>query len=67
MELKDDKLKGAKAIAEFLGEEERRVFYLLEKKQIPGFKYGGLWNARKSTLLQHIEKLEAAAVAEAVA
>ena len=61
MELKDDKLKGAKAIAEFLGEDERRVFYMLEKNQIPGFKYGGLWNARKSTLVKHIEKLEAAA------
>ncbi len=64
MELKDDKLKGAKAIAEFLGEDERRVFYMLEKNQIPGVKYGGLWNARKSTLVKHIEKLEAAAERE---
>ena len=66
MELKDDRLKGAKAIAEFLGEDERRVFYLLEKKQIPGFKYGGLWNARKSTLVRHIERLEAEALGREV-
>ncbi len=67
MELKDDMLKGAKAIAEFLGEDQRRVFYMLERKQIPGFKRGGLWNARKSTLVKQIEKLEAAAAEREVA
>ena len=63
MELKDDMLRGAKAIADFLGEEERRVFYMLERGQLHGFKRGGLWNARKSTLVKQIEKLEAAAAA----
>ena len=61
MELKDDMLTGAKAIAEFLGEDPRRTFYMLEKGQILGFKRGGRWNARKSTLVNQIEKLEAAA------
>lgn len=66
MELKDDLLRGAKAIADFTGEDQRRIFYMLEKGQIPGFKLGGRWNARKSTLVKHIEKLEAEALAEAV-
>ena len=67
MELKDDTLKGARAIAEFLGEDERRVFYMLERRQLPAFKWGGRWNARKSTLIKHIEKLEAGALETAVA
>ena len=60
--LADDLLRGAGAIASFLGTNERRVFYMLERKQIPGFKLGGLWNARKSTLVKYIEELEAEAV-----
>ena len=40
---------------------------MLERKQIPGFKRGGLWNARKSTLVKQIEKLEAAAAETEVA
>ena len=67
MELKDDKLKGAKAIGEFIGEDERRTFYMLEQRQLPAFKLAGRWNARKSTLIKHIEKLEAAALEPEVA
>ena len=67
MELKDDRLTGAKAIAEFLGEDQRRIFYMLEHRLIPAFKLGGRWNARKSTLVKHIEKLEAEALAGAAA
>lgn len=62
MELKDDMLTGAKAIGDHIGEDERRTFYLLENRQIPAFKLGGRWNARKTTLLKHIEKLEADAL-----
>lgn len=67
MELRDDKLKGAKAIAEFLGEDERRIFYMLERKQLPAFKFAGRWYARKSTLIAYIEKMEAGALEPAVA
>ena len=63
IDLADDRLSGAQEIAEFLGESLRRTFYLLEKSQIPAFKLGGRWCARKSTLLAHIEKLEAEATA----
>ena len=62
MELKNDRLTGAKAIGDFMGEDPRRIFYLLEQRLIPAFKLGGRWNARKSTLLKHIEKLEAEAL-----
>ncbi len=55
----DDKLTGARAIAEFLGEETRRTFCLLERGELPAFKLGGRWCARRSTLLAHIERLEA--------
>ena len=67
MELRDDLLKGAASIADYIGESPRRTFYLLERGQIPGFKQGGRWNLRKSTMIKHIEKLEAEALAEAVA
>ena len=37
-EFKDDILHGAKAIGEFIGVEERRAYYLLEKGYLPGTK-----------------------------
>ena len=67
MELRDDLLKGAASIADYIGESPRRTFYLLEHGLIPGFKRGGRWNLRKSTMIRHIEKLEAEALAEASA
>ena len=67
MELRDDLLKGAASIADYIGESPRRTFYLLERGQIPGFKCGGRWNLRKSTMLKHIEQLETEALAEAAA
>lgn len=67
MELRDDLLKGAAAIGDHIGESPRRTFYLLEHGLIPGFKQGGRWNLRKSTMLKHIEKLEAEALEPAVA
>jgi hypothetical protein len=56
--LSEDLLDGAEQIAEYTGWPLRRVFYLLEKGLIPGFKVGNRWIARKSRLRQHIEKLE---------
>lgn len=40
VELKDDLLLGAKAIAEFLGCKDRQVYHMLAKRQLPGFKIG---------------------------
>jgi len=59
--LGSDLLKGATAIADFLGEKPRRVFYLCERGLIPAFKIGQRWHARKSTLRAHFERLEAGA------
>jgi hypothetical protein len=61
--LADDLLDGAAAIAEFTGWSERRVFYLAETKQLPCFKVGSKWCARRSTLREYIEKLESGAAA----
>ena len=60
-QLSDDVLKGAKAIAEFMGDSQRRVFYMLERGDLPAFKLAGRWTARKSTLLAHFARLEARA------
>lgn len=57
--LSEDLLDGAEEIARFLGWPRRRVFYLLEKKLIPGFKVGNRWTARKSRLQRHFDELEA--------
>jgi hypothetical protein len=57
-DLSEDLLDGADEIAVFTGWPVRRVFYLLEKKLIPGFKVGNRWTARKSRLRQHIQDLE---------
>jgi hypothetical protein len=56
--LADDLLNGAEEIAIFLGWPTRRVFYLLERGRIPGFKIGAKWHARRSTLITHIARLE---------
>ena len=45
-----DILKGAAQIAEYIGEDERRTYYLLERGHIPGFKVGRHWHSRKSML-----------------
>jgi excisionase family DNA binding protein len=58
VKLADDLLDGADEIARFTGWSKRRVFYLLEQKQLPAFKVGNKWCARRSTLTEHIQKLE---------
>ncbi len=57
--LKEDLLRGARQIADFLGEKERRVFYLCETGQLEGvFKIGRLWHARRSTLIEELRRRE---------
>lgn len=56
--LNDDLLKGVSQIAEFQGESMRRVYYLLERGLLPGFKRGSIWYARKSSILRDIEQRE---------
>lgn len=48
--IRDDKLKGVKAIADFIDEDERRTFYMLERSQLPAFKIGRIWYASKRKL-----------------
>lgn len=53
----DDLLTGAAAIASFLGIEERRAFYLCEKRLIPVGKLGASWVASRAALTQHFRSL----------
>jgi hypothetical protein len=55
--LADDLLRGCVRIAEFLGESERRTFYLLQTRQIPAGKIGTVWIASKSALRSHFWRL----------
>ena len=49
--LADDILGGVKAISEFIGEDERRTYYLLEKGLVDGcFKLGSRWTGLKSKI-----------------
>lgn len=52
-----DVLNGTPEIAEFLGVSRRRAYYLCETRQIPAGKMGRRWVARKSRLLEHIDRL----------
>ncbi len=61
--LRDDRLDGAVAIAEFTGIALKRVFYLAEKRLIPVAKEGGRLIASKKTLRAHYEKLTGGATA----
>lgn len=55
--LKEDRLDGAAAIAEFTGTPVKRVFYLAERKLIPVGKEGGRLIGSKKTLRDHYAKL----------
>ena len=67
-DLANDLLDGVSAIATFTGLPERRIYYLAEKGLLPLFKIGDRkWQGRKSTLRRHIDVLEAAEAARAVA
>ena len=54
---------GAAGIAKALGLKDnkagrRKIFHMLEKKQLPGFKFGKLWHLRKSRAKLHMAELE---------
>jgi hypothetical protein len=57
----DDLLRGVPEIAEFLDEQERRVYYLLDRGLLPAGKLGDRWVASKAALRQHFAKLTGAA------
>lgn len=49
--LADDLLDGVKSISEFLGQPERRTYYLAEKGMLEGvFKQGNRWVGLKSVI-----------------
>jgi hypothetical protein len=49
--LADDLLDGMKAISRFLGQSERRTYYLAEKGLLDGvFKQGNRWVGLKSVM-----------------
>lgn len=68
IELKDDMLEGATAIAGFMGWHERRVYYFMERRkqglpvEWPIFKADGQIWARKSALLAFIQARESESV-----
>jgi hypothetical protein len=55
-ELSDDLIRGMAGIAAFVGESERRCYFLAEKGLLPGvFKQGGHWRGLKSKIRQGFE------------
>lgn len=52
-DLASDRLRGIARIAAFMGEPERRVSYLIERKLIPHTKEGRSVLSRKSWLRKH--------------
>lgn len=61
--LADDVLKGADAIAAFLGEDKRAVFYQIANGKLPHYRVGQNIRARKSSLMAWIAAQEAGAAA----
>jgi hypothetical protein len=54
----DDKLNGIAEISRFIGEPERRGFYLAEKGLLPGvFKQGNRWVGLKSKIREGYNRL----------
>jgi hypothetical protein len=66
----EDLLIGASAISAFLygtAKKRRAVYHLAEKGVLPGFKWGGVLVARKSTLLEFLATRERRALANIAA
>lgn len=53
----DDKLRGVRQIARFIGEPERVTYYLLENSIIPAGKLGRSWVASKEVLRAHFRRI----------
>jgi len=54
-DLRSDLLRGCEAIAEYIGEDERRTYHLLQQGLLPGMKQGAVWISRKSALNRHYQ------------
>jgi hypothetical protein len=52
-DLAADILHGAQAIANYIGVDLRRAFYLLQHGYIPAVKTGATWTSTKSRLRRH--------------
>ena len=65
--LADDILYGVDDISKWIKRSPRQTYYMLAHGQIPGFKLGKTWAARKSTLVRDIEAKEAAGAKDLVA
>jgi hypothetical protein len=52
-DLAADILHGAQAIADYIGVDLRRAFYLLQNSYIPAVKTGATWTSTKSRLRRH--------------
>ena len=52
-DLAADILHGAQAIADYIGVDLRRAFYLLQNGYIPAVKTGATWTSTKSRLRRH--------------
>ena len=55
--LANDLIRGAKAISKFIHEDERKTYYLLEKRLIPAGKEGAIWIASRRALRAHYARL----------
>jgi hypothetical protein len=55
--LASDKLRGMKAISEFIGEDQRRTYYLASSGMLQGvFKQGSCWVGLKSIIREAYER-----------
>jgi excisionase family DNA binding protein len=50
-------LRGARAIADYLGVSENTVYHMIERRQIPYFKLGRSVCVRRSHLLAQADRL----------
>ena len=60
-DLAADMLRGADAIARFLGFPRRSIYHMAARNSLPHFKLGDTICARRSTLTRWIEQQESAA------
>lgn len=63
-DLANDRIRGMRNIAKFIGEDERRAYYLATKNLIPGvFREGSSWVGLKSVIREGYEKAARGAAA----
>jgi hypothetical protein len=55
--LADDLLRGVKVIAQFIGESERRCYYMCERGYLPVGKEGSTYVASHHALREHYKKI----------